>query len=993
MIIDRFNELCRGNYYATTIHAINSCLLKLSKVTAAAPVYRGVGGGALPKEFLEKNEHNVSAAVDMGFMSTTYERNVAVTYAGTGAATVFEMEMGMVDRGAQLDWLSQYPHERECCFPPLTGLEVIGMRVEESVLVVAVRLSVNRSAETLEVVVSKMQRSHLQLIKVIRDDIKFTGAPQSALTELTRLEELAKVTDPSIFNNPDEYSVSTKRALEAQTNTIQTLALQETWGEAALSPEDTSKCQYACSELCSRVGDTESAITLLKLCLESKAKMPLPKLKKTLSKHLGSGVSALQNKSNRTFLGGSRSIYGQAVSAARETGLEMQETWRIEAADLLIASGALQPWPSTIVRLATGHTAVASAIGLLVAAYLDVGDPFAVGSEVMVLCDMGDCSSSLPGTVLRVNEDGTLDCVVDEGQRPVPQVERATVLKVDSDAGTGALLRAAANLGVTSIIEALLNVGASVHLADANHLTPLHLAAKHGHAQACKMLVSAKADPFFTDGMCRSAYELALACGHTECLHIFRPTPTDEDFIEEEIEPELITLARKGVPCDVEELLSKGGCNANQSTAKGVTALHVACRYNHPITADVLIAADADIEAKTQSGITPILLAVEEGALKVADMLCRRKANMCVVDQHRRSPLSEAAASGNVGLLELLLGADTWIHPDSEVGQNTKWYEAVDQSRREEAINHFNELGQTVLTVACSRGHTAAVNLLLQHSANPTLFSDIRATKRGVDTALIAACRANSLETVDLLIKFGCDPNYRPPITDAMANLDPWSPLIEAASNGRDAIVAALLAAKADPNLNLKGNASPLYFSACNGHLASTQMLFDAGARIDDGDRSNGRNGLWWAAKEGHTAVVKYLLGSDALVNYQLHERAERAGTSALHMAATHGRNECITVLVQGGADVALTEWKVGSTALHIAAAGGHEEAVRRLLDGGADNTLTNTAGERPSDVATAAGHERIATLIVKHHEEVEEIMTARGGTDGASARAASGHH
>jgi ankyrin repeat protein len=242
-------------------------------------------------------------------------------------------------------------------------------------------------------------------------------------------------------------------------------------------------------------------------------------------------------------------------------------------------------------------------------------------------------------------------------------------------------------------------------------------------------------------------------------------------------------------------------------------------------------------------------------------------------------------------------------------------------------------------------------------------------------------------------MKFGCDPNYRPPITDAMANLDPWSPLIEAASNGRDAIVAALLAAKADPNLNLKGNASPLYFSACNGHLASTQMLFDAGARIDDGDRSNGRNGLWWAAKEGHTAVVKYLLGSDALVNYQLHEQAERAGTSALHMAAAHGRNECITVLVQGGADVALTEWKAGNTALHISAAEGHEEAVRRLLDGGADNTFTNNAGQRPSDVATAAGHERIATLIVKYHEAVEEIMTERGGTDGTSAQAASAHH
>ena len=28
-------------------------------------------------------------------------------------STIFEMQMGMVDRGADLSWLSQYPHERE----------------------------------------------------------------------------------------------------------------------------------------------------------------------------------------------------------------------------------------------------------------------------------------------------------------------------------------------------------------------------------------------------------------------------------------------------------------------------------------------------------------------------------------------------------------------------------------------------------------------------------------------------------------------------------------------------------------------------------------------------------------------------------------------------------------------------------------------------------------------------------------------------------------
>ena len=43
--------------------------------------------------------------------------------AGWFASVVFEIEMGMVSRGADLTWVSQYPHEREILFAPLTGKE------------------------------------------------------------------------------------------------------------------------------------------------------------------------------------------------------------------------------------------------------------------------------------------------------------------------------------------------------------------------------------------------------------------------------------------------------------------------------------------------------------------------------------------------------------------------------------------------------------------------------------------------------------------------------------------------------------------------------------------------------------------------------------------------------------------------------------------------------------------------------------------------------
>ena len=39
---------------------------------------------------------------------------------------LFEAQMGLVDRGADISWLSQYPEESEVLYPPLTAYEVIG---------------------------------------------------------------------------------------------------------------------------------------------------------------------------------------------------------------------------------------------------------------------------------------------------------------------------------------------------------------------------------------------------------------------------------------------------------------------------------------------------------------------------------------------------------------------------------------------------------------------------------------------------------------------------------------------------------------------------------------------------------------------------------------------------------------------------------------------------------------------------------------------------
>lgn len=74
-----------------------------------------MSGGKLPPSLRQMNRFGVRGGVDLAFMSTTTDREVAVQYAsaGGGASLTLELRQGMIDRGAEISWISQYPHERE----------------------------------------------------------------------------------------------------------------------------------------------------------------------------------------------------------------------------------------------------------------------------------------------------------------------------------------------------------------------------------------------------------------------------------------------------------------------------------------------------------------------------------------------------------------------------------------------------------------------------------------------------------------------------------------------------------------------------------------------------------------------------------------------------------------------------------------------------------------------------------------------------------------
>lgn len=111
------DELCLDEHsYTTTLHVINSVVVRLSVLTRAECVYRGIAGGQLSKSFTEENQHGVRGGVNPAFMSTSTDPEVAMQYARgkDGTGVIFKIQV------RHLPCLRISPNI--CPYPPFHGL-------------------------------------------------------------------------------------------------------------------------------------------------------------------------------------------------------------------------------------------------------------------------------------------------------------------------------------------------------------------------------------------------------------------------------------------------------------------------------------------------------------------------------------------------------------------------------------------------------------------------------------------------------------------------------------------------------------------------------------------------------------------------------------------------------------------------------------------------------------------------------------------------------
>mmetsp|Transcript_32671 Transcript_32671/g.104664 ORF Transcript_32671/g.104664 Transcript_32671/m.104664 type:complete len:221 (+) Transcript_32671:19-681(+) len=174
----------------------------------------------------------------------------------------------------------------------------------------------------------------------------------------------------------------------------------------------------------------------------------------------------------------------------------------------------------------------------------------------------------------------------------------------------------------------------------------------------------------------------------------------------------------------------------------------------------------------------------------------------------------------------------------------------------------------------------------------------------------------------------------------------------------------------------------PLLRAICTSDVAAVAKNL-ALPKLDERlDTPKADTALTWAVRHGQTAVVEYLLKGGASVEATSGGGGGDGtppGSSPLLIAAMRGRTECLSLLINAGADVSKPREADGWTPLFAAAVDDQPECVRLLLRAGAvDAGIGKLEMTGVMTGLIAAKLKRLAANG-KTHSEVVQLLVESG--------------
>lgn len=230
---------------------------------------------------------------------------------------------------------------------------------------------------------------------------------------------------------------------------------------------------------------------------------------------------------------------------------------------------------------------------------------------------------------------------------------------------------------------------------------------------------------------------------------------------------------------------------------------------------------------------------------------------------------------------------------------------------------------------------------------------------------LSAAIIANDPERIKFLVEKGA--NLSKPDKQG------WLPIINAARQRRDNIVALLIELGADPNQHDVDGMTALTAALMRDHVPTIKVLAEKGANIEE-PGPGGFRPLALAISESKYESAKALMESKADVKAASSKQdltplmivAAQTGPAegARFLPGSARPSDIAKELIQRGADVN-AQSAAGMTALMIAASHNSPPMIGLLMDAGADANLKNKQGQTAADVAKLNDNMEAAQAIL----------------------------
>jgi len=414
----------------------------------------------------------------------------------------------------------------------------------------------------------------------------------------------------------------------------------------------------------------------------------------------------------------------------------------------------------------------------------------------------------------------------------------------------------------------LINNGANVNLLNIYNENVLFWAVVHKNNELVELLCSKGCNINIFNNKGEHPLFLAIKLKEYEIVKILIKYKANLEMKENIYEDTPLLAAMKSE--EIASLLIDSGANIHAENKIKDTPIHIATLLNNFPIVKKLYEKGADLNKMNVQSHNPIIFATGNGYIEIFKFLLDNNVNLDVKDVNKEPLLNICIIHNRIEMMELLIKKD------------------------ESLINNIDYDYKTPLTVAVKLNKIEFVELLLKYGANPN-------PKISVDYSPIhEAFINNNDKIIDLLIKYDVNKMHllnmyiwfdkfeeiEPLIQNNkylinQRNTDYNTPLMFAASQNKIKTVELLLKYGANPNINNYSNRSPLFEAVYHQNYDMVQLLIKNNADINIRERLStyihnisikyGNSVLGYAKKTFNRPIIESLEDLNAIEEYEVY--------------------------------------------------------------------------------------------------------------------------